>query len=64
MTGGHVWFLCRFASDVKVSWVCVCSRLAQTSMQVMRGRSGPGVIALVGADPVNDVMCLPRAGAC
>ena len=58
VTSGHVWCPCRFASFVKDSWVCVCSKLAHSSMQVMGGRSGPGVIAVAGA---NTYLCLCRA---
>jgi len=58
MTGGHVWFPCKFASIANDSWVCICSRLAQSSMQAMMGRSGPGVIAVVGA---TTNLCLCRA---
>ena len=58
MTGGHLWFSYRFVSVAKDSWVCVCSRRAYSSMQVMGGRSGPGVIAVVGA---NTALCLCRA---
>ena len=58
ITGEHVWFPCTFASDAKASWVCVCSRMAMSYMHVMGGRSGPGVIAVVGADTI---LCLCRA---
>jgi len=58
VTGGHVRLPCKFASVANDSWVCVCIRLAQSSMHVMRGRSGPGLIAVVGA---STDLCLCRA---
>ena len=56
--GGHMWFPYKFAIVANDSWVCVCSRLAQSSVQVMRGRSGPGMKAVVRA---STELCLCRA---
>ena len=53
-----MWFSCEFAIVAKASWVCVCSILAQSSMEVMRGRSGLGMKAVVGA---STDLCLCRA---
>jgi hypothetical protein len=54
LTGGHVLFPCWFAIVSNPLWECVYSRRAQSSMHVMRGRLGPGVIVEVGE---NTCLC-------
>ena len=58
LTGVNVWFPWRFAIFAKSSRLCVYSKLAKSSMRVVVERSGPGLIAVVGA---NTALCLCMA---